>query len=994
MSPSRPTHRRCPPGAMLAHSAVMEASFDFLLHLPAEGGPEAPLSHAAITAELRRRLPPVDGETRPPHEPDDPLTDDVRLLGALFGTVIAEHEGPELYGTIERMRRVAKAARRDGGPDWTALDAVLSDALAGLAAGREGLTRLTRTANAFRIVLALIGVAEGVHQPTRGHRIDDVLATLSGRPEELRASLDRLEVRLVATAHPTKILRHRIIAHQRSVDELLRELRRADHTRQSQLDVLERLAQTIEILWATQFSRWERPTVSDEIDHVLTYFERGLIDALSSFHGALERSFAHRTGSPLPDAERPRLMFGSWVGGDMDGNPFVTPAVFAEALRKQRRVAIAHYAELSRRIAPLLSHAAYRLPTTPALEDSLERDLHELADTGRDASEARQQRQREPYRLKLRLMGDRLERSLDHSPLDEAERAPLRYGVPAELLADLRLVREALARGGYVRSAAHELADFERKVRAFGFHLASLDLREDSLYVRAAARAVLRIARVSTEDDTLEAALSSEITSIKGVNPWQLSFANGDAPPMSEQEAPFVQRLLEMLALARRAHENGAGDSCRNLILTMASRPVDALSALLLLRTQGHFRCDWRGRWQSDMDIVPLFEMVDDLAAASETMDRLFANAAYLEHLRCRGMRQLVMLGYSDSNKDGGYFASQWAIHRTQEELLRVAERHGVTLRFFHGRGGSIGRGGGPTHRAIRALPEASARWGQELTEQGEVLSRQYGVPRVARLHFENLVSALLMHELGSDRSPDRSWWTIAGDIADRSRDAYRALVDAGPEFLDYFANVTPREIELVKIGSRPSKRRAAESVRDLRAIPWVFRWLQSRQILPGWYGLGSAIDGWLGAADDAEAALGTLRTMWERWPFFRSAIENSSIALRQTDLDVAEAYVNRLAEPREPAERILAQIRAEHARTIAIVQRITDAPLLAGDEVLRRSITLKEPYLDPLNHIQIRLLAAHRSAPEDEDERLVGLRERAIVTSIEGIATGLGVAG
>ncbi|MEM9696652.1 MAG: phosphoenolpyruvate carboxylase, partial [Myxococcota bacterium] len=493
---------------------------------------------------------------------------------------------------------------------------------------------------------------------------------------------------------------------------------------------------------------------------------------------------------------------------------------------------------------------------------------------------------------------------------------------------------------------------------------------------------------VSTEPATLESALTQETLAHKGIVPWQLAFEEG-GPVDAEHLAP-VRRLFSMLDIARRAQARQGSRACHHLILTMASTPVDVLSALLLIKTQGLFRSDWRGAYTSHMDLVPLFETVSDLKGAAETMDRLFQNRAYREHLDARGRRQLVMLGYSDSNKDGGYFASQWSIHRTQKELIEVAARHDVSLRFFHGRGGSIGRGGGPTHRAILALPRGSARFGQEITEQGEVLSRQYTVPRVAREHLESVMAALLRWEAASDAEVEPAFKEAASELAEHSTEAYRALVDSGPAFLEYFAQVTPREVELVKIGSRPSKRRQATDVRHLRAIPWVFRWQQSRQILPGWYGLGSALEAF--SQDDSRAAL--LARMHERWPFFRSVIENSAIALRQTDLDVAQAYLVHLADPRDPAQAILDRIREEHRRTWGAVERITGQPLLAKDARLRRSIDLKEPYLDPLNHIQIRLLADYRRSGEGFDEHLMGLYERAIVTSIEGIATGLGVTG
>jgi phosphoenolpyruvate carboxylase len=971
----------------------MTPSLDFLLHLE-HGDPTAPLPVPVVTAELRRRLPPIDGVTLPRPPDADALSNDVRLLGALVGHVLVSLESPDLYATVERLRRTARAARREGRPDWRALDRVVGDAIGGHAP-EQALQRLNKASAAFRLVLALIGIAEQVHAPAADDALDGALAAATADPAAARGALARLDLRLVATAHPTRILRQRILAHQRDVDALLRRLAAGVRTRIGQVEALTALQGLVETLWATQFSRWDRPSVRDEIDHVLTYFERGLIDAADDLDRRLDLRARHRLGGPLADHERPRVSFGSWVGGDMDGNPFVTPAVFADAIERQRRVALHALSTRADALAPRLSHAAHAAPPQPELVTLLEHTIDEAHDAGAHREELQTRTVREPYRLALSLIADRLRRTAAH-PLfaDAGTRAPLTYASSEDAVADLRIVEASLAAAGHGQVAGAEVGSLRRVAERFGFHLASLDLREDSEHVRAAASTVLRIAHLDA-GDAPERVLTEAIASARGVQPWQLELAgDGDGMPCATEEAFFVRRLFEVLAVARRAHAAGAGRVCQNLILTMASQPVDVLSALLLLKTQGLWWIDWRGQVTSGMDIVPLFETIDALAVAPATMDALFANTAYRAQLEARGMRQLVMLGYSDSNKDGGYFASQWGTHRAQVALLEVAARHGVTLRFFHGRGGSIGRGGGPANRAIRALPSGSARHGQEITEQGEVLSRNYAMRPVAARHLENVLAASLRHALTPPAALRDRWRAVADFLADRSGRAYRALVDQGPAFLAYFDEATPREVELVKLGSRPARRRTAASVRDLRAIPWVFRWLQSRQIIPGWYGLGSALEAWEAEADDGPVAWAELQQLAVEWPFFDAVLENAEIALRQTDLDVAHAYAHRLCVDSHTAETVLAMLEDEYLRTRQRIERLRGRALLEAQPALRRSIELKEPYLDPLNHIQVRLLAEYRGRDEGDDDPLQPLYERAIVTSIEGIATGLGVTG
>jgi phosphoenolpyruvate carboxylase len=434
----------------------------------------------------------------------------------------------------------------------------------------------------------------------------------------------------------------------------------------------------------------------------------------------------------------------------------------------------------------------------------------------------------------------------------------------------------------------------------------------------------------------------------------------------------------------------------------MTSSAEDLLSALLLLKTEGLFYPVYhpggQPEYRSHLDIVPLFETIPDLQNAVVVMREAFRNPAYRMHLACRGNRQMIMVGYSDSNKDGGYFSSNWRIYKAQQDLWTVAKEAGIELRFFHGRGGNLGRGGGPAQRAIRALPPGTVEFGQDLTEQGEALSRYYNVPETAQARCETLLGAIIQKNLEKPSALALEnlarWEDSAERLSGYARSKYNSLVHENPHFIEYFEQVTPKEVELVKIGSRPTHRRAVQSISDLRAIPWVFRWFQSRQIIPGWYGLGTALSRFI--EEDSARNTTLLKEMYGHWHFMESILENSEIILRQTDLSIARYYCT-LATDKAHTEAIFADIEAEYNLTLRMIAEITGSPLLSAPEmqVLKHSIALKEPYLDPLNYIQVLLLSKYRKQmAEDPENRMNEAYHRVIVSSIEGIATGLGTSG
>lgn len=1000
--------------------------------------PNPVLSQRELYLCIRRQLPksvepaaePVTGdravspleaeEGKPIGKPSQGLTDDVRLLGALLGLIISEHEGGDFYLFIERLRQSAKDAReRLGQIGVERIHQVIESELAGHDEGSQR-NLLHRAVAAFRLFLLLAGIAEEYHQSEKLSTVQQGehqgLAEAVSRAKSQGYSLPALETllsdlsaRLVITAHPTKILRQTILHHQKDIFYILQAMHSPNLNPFEQQGLLEALGEKIEVLWATQFSRWTKPEPKEEVSRVLSYLTRTLYPTLPYVHHKLHQTIQYNYGQALNGGGHPILTVGSWVGGDMDGNPYVTPDVFSDAINRQHQAVLELYAKDIRGTLDKLSHAQHRIGETDALRKSLLNDIEEMRQAKEDTRNYADLLEREPYRLKLTMMALKLEHTLRQSASfltgDNKQAKPFIYLSAQHLLDEIELVCQSLAEKGYHRSIHTHLERLKQTIRIFGFHFASIDLREETEHINLAARAVLEASGICNPQDsgqTLEAALTTEILSRKVLNTeaWEESTAN---IPYGEQDRQVIQRMLGMLNVANQARRFIDSNACHNLVLTMTSSVDDLLSALLLLKTQGLFypvynACGTGQDYESHMDIVPLFETIPDLQHAPGIMEKLFANPAYRIQLACRGNRQMVMVGYSDSNKDGGYFTSNWCIYKAQQELWQVAQAAGVELRFFHGRGGNLGRGGGPAQRAIRALPPGTVKFGQDLTEQGEVLSRYYNVPETAQARCESLLNAIIRKNMEIP-SPEElanitAWESLAETLSGYARAKYNSLAHENPHFIEYFEQVTPKEVELVKIGSRPSHRRSIQSVSDLRAIPWVFRWFQSRQIIPGWYGLGTALSRFIQEAPERNPSL--LKHVYRHWHFLESILENSEIILRQTDLSIARYYCS-LATNSSATEAIFADIEAEYNLTLRMIREITGNPLLSEPEVqvLRDSIELKEPYLDPLNYIQVQLLSKYRRIEaEDPNNPMLEAYHRVIVSSIEGIATGLGTSG
>ncbi len=908
------------------------------------------------------------------------LSEQIHLLGDLLGETIVEQEGGQLFDLVEELRSLAKAHR--SGHE---------------AAGERLLRRVEAlplpeargVAKAFATYFKLVNLAED-EQRVRVLRERELEAAAAGGPpgetiaaavrelreaglgaDELQSLLDRLLVMPVFTAHPTEAKRRTILTKLARIADVLRTLDLGRPTPEEERAALETLREELVSLWQTEETRAYKPEAMDEVRNGLYYFETNLYDLAPEVVRSLERAVA----ANYPEARvRPSfLRFGSWMGGDRDGNPSVTAAVTEAALRAHNDLALRL---LRRGIERLHGHlsATERLGIDPVLVESLRADAALFPDEARRAEE---RYRRQPYRQKLRYVYRKLAATL------EAGAAPWRadllprpgtYGSASELILELKLLQESLRRHRGERLADGRLGTLVRQAEIFGFHLATLDLRQHSARHASAVSDVMSrygsadFAEASEDERTR--LLTAEILAGRPFAPHRLDFR------------AETNETLESFRLVRRAHERIGTAAIDTYIVSMTRGPSDLLSVLLMSRDAGV---------SGGLDLVPLFETVADLHAAPTTMERLFENAAYARQLRARGGAQTIMIGYSDSNKDGGYLTANWELHLAQRALAAVCRRHGVTLTLFHGRGGSVGRGGGPANRAILAQPPESVGGRLRLTEQGETITNRYSNPALARRHLEQLLHAVLVASgPRPSGTPSRggAWERAMNELSPLAERAYRRLVHDTPALARYLHAATPlEEIGRLNIGSRPSRRRSAGGLPELRAIPWVFAWTQSRVTLPGWFALGSACVAWAGEADERWSLLAT---MYREWAFFRTMIDNAQLAMREADMTIAAVY-STLADPSD-REAVFPRIRDEYRRSEAALRRLSGQKDLLDDAPwLQRSIRLRNPYIDPMNYVQVALLRRLRAGaaePEAED-----LRD-AVRLCVNGIAAGLRTTG
>lgn len=912
-----------------------------------------------------------------------PLSRDIHLLGDLLGETLRALEGDALLQVEEQIRALAKA-RRLGEQTATA---ELTAAIA-----RQDAATLQLIALAFTAYFDLVNLAEEQHRvrvlrerersapaaPTPSARVREesiarALAEFRAHdiaPDRVAELLKRLRVELVFTAHPTEARRRTLLSKLARMAVILYELDRPDLLPRERETWTEQLRAEIHSMWLTDRGRGTRPAVADEVRTGLFFFETVLWDVAPRLYDDLRRALL----AYYPSVEPPPhfLAFGSWIGGDRDGNPFVTTRETAESLRLNRGLAVEKYRAAVRQLERELSLSEDRAAISPELRASLEQDL---AAPHPHLEFLYSRYPHEPYRLKLATIAAELYETTQDRVVPRllgTSDAPLPALLTAsQLQAQLDLLDASLQADKGAVIANSDLLTLREQVEVFGLHTARLDLRQEAGRLAADMDALLYAYRIQPRYAGMSPGDRAQLLTYLLTQPPRELFPGGG---LSDE----TNETLSLFRMLRCAYDTYGDEPLGVFVISMAQSASDVLAVLLFAY--------WAGIGDR-LDIVPLFETMHALQSAAPILDELFSNPAYAAHLAARGNAQQVMVGYSDSNKESGLVAANWALYQAQTALAHLCRAHGVTLTLFHGRGGSVARGGGPPSRAILAQPPGTIDGRFRMTEQGEVLSARYGNSHLAHRHLEQIIYAVLRGSMLQEGALRDDWRTLMQELSNAGLREYRALVYETPDFVRFWEQATPiHEIEGLRIGSRPARRSTAASIQNLRAIPWVFSWMQSRFNLPGWYGLGSALDA---VAGTDLYRIETLRTMTREWEFFGTMLQNVQNALGKADMGIAEQYAE-LVTDAALRRTLFAKIREEFERTRDWTLRLTgQGDILDNEPVLQRAIRLRNPYVDPLNFIQIELLRRMRALPEGAAAERAELTEAMVVT-INGIAGGL----
>lgn len=905
-------------------------------------------------------------------EATEPMRRDIRLLGAILGDTVREQNGEQVFDLVERARVESFRVRRseiDRGELARLFDSI-------------DIHQAIPVIRAFTHFALLANVAEDIHRERRravhiaaGEAPQDsTLAATYRKLEAAELDADTVAVALrgalvspVITAHPTETRRRTVFDTQHRITALMRlRLHGQDETEDGR-PIETELRLQILTLWQTALIRLSRLKIQDEIEVGLRYYPAAFFEVIPKVNAEVRDALRGRwPGTEL--LPEPILRPGSWIGGDRDGNPNVTADVVRLATGSAAYTALAHYfAELTS-LEQELSMSARLVKTSAALTD--------LAATLDEPTRAD-----EPYRRALRAVHARLTATaaqiLDRQPEHILDLGLPPYSTPAELLADLDTIGESLRHNGSALLADDRLARLRDAVDVFGFHLSGLDMRQNSEMHEQVVAELLAWAGVHpdyaslTEPERVEVLVAELFTRRPLIR---------DDAELSE----LARKELDIVIAAARAVQVFGAQAVPNYIISMCQSVSDMLEAAILLKEAGLLDVSGETVY-APVGIVPLFETIDDLQRGSSILESILDLPLYRAMVHARGESQEVMLGYSDSNKDGGYLAANWALYRAELDLVESARKTGIRLRLFHGRGGTVGRGGGPSYDAILAQPPGAVNGSLRLTEQGEVIAAKYAEPRIAHRNLETLLAATLestlldVEGLGDAAGPA---YEVLDDLAARAQRAYSELVHETPGFVEYFKASTPvSEIGSLNIGSRPTSRKPTTSISDLRAIPWVLAWSQSRVMLPGWYGTGTAVEEWIAEGD---GRLEVLQELYAKWPFFATVLSNMAQVLAKSDMGLAARYAE-LVDDVELRHRVFDKIVAEHDRTIRVHKLITGHDdLLADNPALARSVFNRFPYLEPLNHLQVELLRRYRSGDTDE------LVQRGILLTMSGLATAL----
>ncbi len=918
-----------------------------------------------------------------------PLVEDIRLLGRILGDVVRQQEGAEIYELIEKIRKLSVSFRRDADHE---ADRALKKLLKNLPGDQAVMV-----IRGFTYFSHLANLAEDRHHIRRRafhERIGDTqegsievalqrLRWAGITPKVISQTLAHSFVSPVLTAHPTEVQRQSILAAERDIAHLLNERDEikargaAIHTSKDALTPKElaaneqRIRARVMQLWQTRLLRFSKLTVADEIENSLSYYESTFLREIPKIYAALEDALGNHPVAPF-------LRMGQWIGGDRDGNPNVNAHTLSHALKRQAEVALRHYLTEVHYLGSELSLSAMLVDFPAAMQALAER-----------SPDTNAHRMDEPYRRALTGIYARLAATLKLLTGGDAARHAVTpqnpYPDAAAFLADLRTIATSLKSHHAEDLATQRLMPLIRAVEVFGFHLATVDLRQSSDQHQAVVAELLATARIEQNYAALGEINKRAI----------LLGLLHDARPLRVPGASYsahTQAELAIFETALTARQAFGAEAIRHYIISHTETVSDLLEVLLLQKEVGLMRGTLDAQAVVDLIVVPLFETIEDLRNSAVIMREFYALPGIAQLIQRSGAEQDIMLGYSDSNKDGGIFTSNWELYRAEVALVddfdRLANSHNIQLRMFHGRGGTVGRGGGPSYQAILAQPPGTVRGQIRLTEQGEVIGSKYANPEIGRRNLETLVAATLEATLlQPTKTAPRNFLETAAQLSQSSMDAYRSLVYETPGFNDYFFSATPiREIAELNIGSRPASRKANQQIEDLRAIPWGFSWGQCRLTLPGWYGFGSAVESFLNRPTEKEstAALALLQKMVKQWPFFKTLLSNMDMVLAKSDLALASRY-SELVTDAKLRKKIFTAIEAEWHRTAHVLSLITgDKHRLEHNPALARSIRHRFPYIDPLHHLQVELIRRYREGKADERV------QRGIHLSINGIAAGL----
>ena len=930
---------------------------------------------------------------------DSRLQSDIQYLEDALDEVIRAQEGDQLFRLVDEFRTACKKLKDQYDPSIEAF--LLCEA------ERLDISISSKLIQAFALYFYLLNTAEenfGMQQRRDVQRhggsvkgtFDDCLARLHENRIDRKTLLDLLNILTiepVMTAHPTEAKRLTILKKYRKIYLTIFKKENPIWTPEEKTLLREDIINEIQKLWQTGDIFLERPTVEEEVSNGLHYFRETFYSVIPKLYRSLRRSI--EKFYPGNDVGLSLLLkFGSWTGGDRDGNPNVTPEVTRWTLRTQKGLILQLYTQSVNDLIGSLSHSTTKVTVSEELLSSIEKDAGEMSDLGQQILNRNPY---EPYRQKLSFMKMRLESARDEAGRGEGKIGRV-YRTPAELLEDLHIIRRSLVSNKGTRTAAIEIDGMIKRVETFGFHLARLDIRDEAgKHNRAVCEVFDRLGIYSifsnmSEDEKIRI-LSEEIQNLR-----PLIYEGMDLSSESVN-------TIETFRVIRWAREEVGKEAVGSYVISMTHRISDVLAVLLLAKETGLYRVSnppltlpsplrgeglGAGECVSGIDIVPLFETIDDLRRSREIMHGLFSLPVYRRYIECRGMVQEIMLGYSDSCKDGGIVTSSWELYKAQKGLWDVAQKYGIHLRLFHGRGGTVGRGGGPTHKAILAQPPGTVRGNIKITEQGEVISSKYANEGTALHNLELMVAGVIeasspaYHE--EINTLDDRYATIFDELSEMSYLLYRKLID-DPDFHTYFSYATPiAEIGLAKIGSRPERRRATWKIEDLRAIPWIFSWTQSRHMLPAWYPAGTAFRRFIDTDPITNTAI--LKEMYLRWPFFENLLDNIQMTMAKADMNIAHLYSG-LVPDAKTGERVFGIIKREFELSREMILLITNQEkLLDNDKVLQRSIQLRNPFIDPINYMQVNLLKQFRREGLTETEQ--GRLADTVLLTISCIAAGM----